>query len=135
MKNELIYKSVYELSGLLGSGQTSSVELTRAFLDSIAEKEGSIGAFITVTEARALEAAEKLDKRRASGEKLSPLAGIPGALKDNICTKGVKTTCASKMLEDFVPPYDATASVKLDAAGYVPLGKLNMDEFAMGFDD
>ncbi len=104
------------------------MELTEAYLEEIEKKDGEIGAYITVTAEEALAAAEKFDSEKYT----SPLAGIPCALKDNICTKGIRTTCASRMLSDYIPPYDAFSAEKLRAAGAVILGKTNMDEFAMG---
>ena len=130
--SELTKKSLSELASALENKEISSVELTREYLNSIAKNEEKIGAYITVDEKSALDSAAAVDQKRANGEKLSPLAGIPAAIKDNICTKGTKTTCASKMLADFVPPYDAHVIERLKANDFVMLGKLNMDEFAMG---
>lgn len=130
--SELTKKSLSELASALENKEISSVELTREYLNSIAKNEEKIGAYITVDEKSALDSATAVDQKRANGEKLSPLAGIPAAIKDNICTKGTKTTCASKMLADFVPPYDAHVIERLKANDFVMLGKLNMDEFAMG---
>lgn len=126
----LYEKTAYELSEMLKTKEISSVEVTRAQLDRIAEVEDKVEGYITLTEENAIKKAEEIDKKIADGEKLSPLAGIPMAIKDNICTKDVKTTCASKMLYNFEPPYSATASLKLSDS--VMLGKTNMDEFAMG---
>ena len=130
--NDLIHRSLEEHAASLRKGEYSSAELTKAFLDRIEEKDGEIGAFLTVTAEEALASAEAFDKNRADFELLSPLAGIPCAIKDNICTAGIRTTCASKMLRDYDPPYDAFVVEKLKKAGAVILGKLNMDEFAMG---
>ncbi|NLK39913.1 MAG: Asp-tRNA(Asn)/Glu-tRNA(Gln) amidotransferase subunit GatA [Clostridiales bacterium] len=127
---KLIDYSVCQLSELLKSRKISSRELTEAYLEQIEKREGEVGAFITLCANEARKKADQIDKMRASGEKLTPLAGIPMGLKDNICTKNLKTTCASKFLEDFVPPYDATVTEKLSDS--ILLGKLNMDEFAMG---
>lgn len=124
--------SACALSEALGKGEVSAVEAVRAYLDEIARRDGEIRAYLTVTAEAALSAAEAADAARRRGEALSPLAGVPIALKDNLCTKGIRTTCASRMLENFVPPYDAAVVERLYAAGAVPLGKANMDEFAMG---
>lgn len=129
---ELYQYTATELSGLLSRRECSAEEAAQSVLGRIHAVEDKVGAYVTVTEELALEQARRIDEQRAAGEELHPLAGIPIAIKDNICTKGVETTCASKMLEHFVPPYDATVMEKLNACGYVPLGKVNMDEFAMG---
>jgi aspartyl-tRNA(Asn)/glutamyl-tRNA(Gln) amidotransferase subunit A len=129
---ELYQMTASELSGLLRSGEISSEELTKAAFSRTAAVEDSIGAYISTDEEAALARAKQLDQRRAAGEELSPLAGIPVAVKDNICTKGTATTCASKMLENFVPFYNATVVDKLNEAGLVITGKTNLDEFAMG---
>ena len=130
MMSELTHRSVAEHAEALRKQEYSSVELTEAYLKAIREKDEKIGAFLTLTEGEALAAAKASDERRAAGTLLSPIDGIPGAIKDNICTKGVRTTCASRMLADYIPPYNATVMEKLNGAGLVMLGKLNMDEFA-----
>ncbi|MGM0569698.1 Asp-tRNA(Asn)/Glu-tRNA(Gln) amidotransferase subunit GatA [Marinobacter sp.] len=124
-------KSVAELSRALEQGTVSSVELTRQFLDRIRNEDGKYNSFITVTEDQALADARAADEQRASG-KATPWTGVPFAHKDIFCTSGVRTTCGSKMLENFVPPYDATVTTRFRKAGAVCLGKTNMDEFAMG---
>ncbi|MHB8158022.1 MAG: Asp-tRNA(Asn)/Glu-tRNA(Gln) amidotransferase subunit GatA [Desulfocucumaceae bacterium] len=124
--------SAHELGGLLDKRELSSRELTAAHLERIQTIDDQIKAYMTVTGELALRQADETDKKWARGEQLSPLAGIPMALKDNMCTRGVKTTCSSKMLENFIPPYDATVTEKMFSAGAVLLGKCNMDEFAMG---
>ena len=130
--NELIELPLYTLSRKLASGELSSREATAAYLQAIKEKEPSIGAYLTVLEESAMKKAAEVDEKRAAGKTLSPLAGVPSGIKDNICTKGVRTTCASKMLENFVSPYNAGVIERLEEADAVLLGKLNMDEFAMG---
>jgi len=116
----------------LQSGELSSVELTTAHLARIEEVDSQVKAFLHVDKAGALAQAEDVDKRRKAGEKLSPLAGVPLALKDVMVQKGIPTTCGSKMLEGWRPPYDSTVVSRLKAAGVIILGKTNMDEFAMG---
>lgn len=128
----LLQQTVAALSAGLARREFSAAEVTDAYLAEIDRAEPAVGAFVTVTADRARQQAAAVDARRAAGETLSPLAGVPAALKDNLCTRGVRTTCASRMLENFVPPYDATAVEKLAQAGTVTLGKVNMDEFAMG---
>ena len=124
-------KTLAELSRLLAEGSTTSVELTRHFLDRIATHNASVNAVITVTAERAMAEAAEADQQRAAGS-AGPLCGIPFVHKDIFCTDGVRTSCASKMLDNFVAPYDATVVSKLSDAGMVCLGKANMDEFAMG---
>ncbi|MBI2851303.1 MAG: Asp-tRNA(Asn)/Glu-tRNA(Gln) amidotransferase subunit GatA [Chloroflexi bacterium] len=123
--------TIHEAHELLKTKQLSSVELTKACLERIRQVEPQVKAIVTVTEELALKQAEQADKLLAAG-KASPLTGIPALIKDNMCTRGVKTTCSSKMLENFVPPYDATVIEKLNENGMVMVGKANMDEFAMG---
>jgi aspartyl-tRNA(Asn)/glutamyl-tRNA(Gln) amidotransferase subunit A len=128
---ELHALTIEEAQRLLKSKDISSVELTRAVLDRISAVEGKVDAFITVAEQTALEQAKDADQRIASGDG-ELLTGIPLAIKDVICTRGIPTTCGSKILENFNSPYDATVIQKLRKAGAVIVGKLNMDEFAMG---
>lgn len=123
--------TVAELAKGLAAGAYSSVELTRSYLERIAAAQPTLNAFITVTGEAALRAAAEADAARAAG-KAGRLTGVPIAHKDIFCTEGVLTTCGSKMLGNFVSPYDATIVAGLRAAGTVMLGKLNMDEFAMG---
>ncbi len=127
----MLSKGIKELSEGLRKKEFSSVELTKLYLEEIKKKDDKIEAFLTVTAEKALEMADKADKMIAEG-KGSRLTGIPMAVKDNICTKGIKTTCASKMLYNFVPPYEAHVTDRLFESGAVMLGKVNMDEFAMG---
>ncbi|MCX7969149.1 MAG: Asp-tRNA(Asn)/Glu-tRNA(Gln) amidotransferase subunit GatA [Armatimonadetes bacterium] len=129
---ELWRLTVNEAHELLKRREISSVELTKAVLERINQVESKVKAFLTITDEIALRMAEEADRRLANGENVTPLTGIPVAIKDNMCTKGVRTTCASKILYNFVPPYDATVVVKLKEAGAVFVGKTNMDEFAMG---
>lgn len=130
--NEILNMPVTLLTEKIAGKQLSSKEITEAYLENISKTDSEIGAYLTVTAESAIKTAEETDKKIAAGEKLGTLAGIPGGIKDNMCTKGVKTTCASKMLENFVPCYSSTAVEKLNEQGFVMLGKLNMDEFAMG---
>lgn len=129
--SEITSMTVKELSAALEQGKISSVEITEGYLKNIKENDEKIGGYISVTESEALEAAKKADELIKTG-KGNALTGIPAAIKDNICTKGIRTTCASKMLENFVPPYNATVMEKLNAETVPVLGKVNMDEFAMG---
>jgi len=123
--------TIHEAHQLLKKRELSSLELTKAVLERVHQVEDKVRSFVTVTEDVALAQARQNDERIKAG-KLSPLTGIPALIKDNMCTKGVKTTCSSKMLGNFVPPYDATVVERLKAAGMVMVGKGNMDEFAMG---
>jgi len=123
--------TIREAHRLLKNRELSSVELTRACLERIQEVEPKVRALVTITDELALSQAQKADELIAKGD-TSPLTGIPVVIKDNMCTKGIPTTCSSKMLENFVPPYDATVIEKLNGCGAVIVGKGNMDEFAMG---
>lgn len=129
---ELYELTIHEAGDLLRAGKISSVELTRAHLDRIRAVDDKVRAFTLVTDDLAMKQAEEADRRFSSGATVSPLTGIPLAIKDVICTQGITTTCGSNMLKDFQPPYDATVMERLNAAGAVMLGKTNMDEFAMG---
>jgi aspartyl-tRNA(Asn)/glutamyl-tRNA(Gln) amidotransferase subunit A len=127
-----IHSTAADMASALAAKEISSVELTKQHLDRIASVDGKINAFLHIDNTGALEQAEAIDKKRASGEKLSPLAGVPIAVKDILAQKGIPTTAGSKILEGWRPPYDSTVVAKLKAAGVVILGKTNMDEFAMG---
>lgn len=128
---ELIGSSAEALAEALASGAVSSVEVTRAHLDRIDAVDGDLHAFLHVNSA-ALAAASAVDERRAAGDPVSALAGVPIAVKDVLCTMGMPSTAGSRMLEGWIPPYDATTVARVRAAGMILLGKTNMDEFAMG---
>jgi len=129
---KLYEMTLKEASEKIKKQEITALELTQSILDRIKEVEPKVDSYITITEEEALIRAKEIDEKIKAGEEVSVLAGIPMAVKDNICTDGVKTTCASKMLENFIPPYDATVVKKLNAAGAIMVGKTNMDEFAMG---
>jgi aspartyl-tRNA(Asn)/glutamyl-tRNA(Gln) amidotransferase subunit A len=116
----------------LSGGQVSARELTDQHLSRIEAVDGTVHAYLEVTAERARADADRIDALRAAGEPLPPLAGVPLAIKDNLCTRGIRTTCSSRMLESFVPPYESTVTERLWQAGAVLLGKTNLDEFAMG---
>lgn len=130
--NPLLAKSALELGQMLRDGEITSVELTQACLDRMEELNATLNAFLTIDAEGALAQAADVDRRRGLGEDLHPLAGVPIAVKDNIVTRGIQTTCASKILEGWLPPYDATVVERLKAAGLPIVGKTNLDEFAMG---
>lgn len=130
--NDLLKKSALELADMLAAGEITSVELTTACLDRIEALNPRINAFLHVDREGALKTAAEVDAKRAAGEALHRLAGVPIALKDNMVTRGIPTTCASKILGDWRPPYDATVVERIHEAGLPIVGKTNMDEFAMG---
>ena len=129
---EIVELTVHELIDKINKKELTSEEITKAYVDRINEKEKDVKAFVTTLTDEALLKAKQIDEKIKDGEKLSKFAGIPIGIKDNICTKGVKTTCSSKMLENFVAPYNATVAEKINNENIINLGKLNMDEFAMG---
>src|SRR5204862_8325371 len=125
-------RPIHELTEAYRRSESTPTAATEAFLARIARLDGELGAYLTVTREQALRAAADADARYRAGKPLGPLDGAPLVYKDVLCTRGVTTTCGSRMLEGFVPPYDATVVARLAAAGAVMLGKTNMDEFAMG---
>ena len=129
---ELYKLTAHELHNMLVNKEASSEEITKSVLKRIENVENKVESYITLTPELALESAKIVDKKIANGDIISALEGIPMGIKDNICTNGLKTTCASKMLSNFVPPYDAFVTKKVKAINAPILGKLNMDEFAMG---
>jgi aspartyl-tRNA(Asn)/glutamyl-tRNA(Gln) amidotransferase subunit A len=132
MADELTRLTAVQIAAAVASGEVSAVEVTRAHLDRIAAVDADVHAFLHVAGLGALAAAEDVDRKRAAGEPLGPLAGVPLALKDVMTTKDMPTTAGSKILQGWQPPYDATVTERLRQAGVVILGKTNMDEFAMG---
>ena len=130
--SDLIRKDASELAGLVSSGEVSAVEVAQAHLDRIAAVDGAVHAFLHVDTEGALASAAAVDAKVKAGDKLSVLAGVPLGLKDILATNGLPTTCGSRVLDGWIPPYDATVVTKLREAGVVILGKTNMDEFAMG---
>ena len=129
---EITDLTVHELQEKLKNKELTIIDITKAYVDRINDKEKDVQAFVTTLTDEALEKAKDVQEKIERGEVTGDFARIPIGIKDNMCTKGVKTTCSSKMLENFVSPYDATVVEKLNAENMIDLGKLNMDEFAMG---
>jgi aspartyl-tRNA(Asn)/glutamyl-tRNA(Gln) amidotransferase subunit A len=127
----MLTQSISELRKNLGSRRFSATELVQESLRRVHQAQTRLNAFITIDDDAALEAARRADEQLARGD-APPLCGIPIAHKDIFCTRGIRTTCGSRMLEAFVPPYEATATARLADAGAISVGKPNMDEFAMG---
>ena len=126
------WQSAFEIREQVQSGAASAVDVTRAYLDRAETLNPKLACFLTIDHEGALAAAAQVDRAREAGEALGPLAGVPVAVKDNLCTRGVRTTCASKILEHYIPPYDAHVVQALRGSGAIILGKTNLDEFAMG---
>ena len=129
---ELLSLSAVELGAAIRAGRATAPEAMEAVLRRIEEKEDALHCYITIDKEKALERAGEVQRRIQAGELTGPLAGVPVAVKDNLCTAGMRTTCASRMLGNFVPTYTAEALRNLERAGAVVIGKTNMDEFAMG---
>ncbi len=128
----LMSMTALELGRTIQAGEASAVEAVREALDRIQKLDRELNCCVTVDGEAALKKAEQVQKRISSGELAGPLAGVPAVVKDNLCTEGLRTTCGSKILKDFLPPYTAEAVKRMEDAGVIVVGKTNMDEFAMG---
>ncbi|MEC7665765.1 MAG: amidase, partial [Actinomycetota bacterium] len=126
------FQSARSIAASVSTGGSSAVEVVSQHLARIEEREEEVHAFNLLLRDEALQSAERIDERIAAGEQVGPLAGVPIALKDNLCTRGIPTTCSSNILDGWRPPYDATVVSRLADAGAVFVGKTNLDEFAMG---
>ena len=131
-KRELLSLSATALGAAIKAGKTTAVEATETVLEQIGESEKNYHCYVTIEKEAALAKAAEIQKRIEAGELTGPLAGVPAAVKDNLCTEGVATTCSSRILENFVPTFSSEAVLNLEKAGAVLIGKTNMDEFAMG---
>ncbi len=129
---EIVELTVHELKEKIKNKELTITQIVQAYIEEIEKKEKDVQAFVTIQKKEALEKAKELDEKISKGEDIGKLTGIPIGIKDNICTKGIRTTCSSKMLENFISPYDATVMEKINEEDMINLGKLNMDEFAMG---
>lgn len=129
---ELYELTVHELIEKLEKKEVTSTEIVKSYFDRIKEKDGQVKAYVSTLEEQAMAKAKLVDEARQAGKELGKFAGIPIGIKDNLCITGTRTTCGSKMLENFIAPYDATVIEKLNSEDMIYLGKLNMDEFAMG---
>lgn len=129
---EIVELTVHELKEKIKNKELTITQIVQAYIEEIEKKEKDVQAFVTIQKKEALEKAKELDEKILKGEDIGKLTGIPIGIKDNICTKGIRTTCSSKMLENFISPYDATVMEKINEEDMINLGKLNMDEFAMG---
>ncbi|HOJ81400.1 MAG TPA: amidase, partial [Clostridiales bacterium] len=126
------FMGIREIRSGVAGGKYSASEITGMYIEKIKAMDDEIGAFLTICEESAAEQAKAVDEKIRSGKEPGRLAGVPVAIKDNICTDGIRTTCASRMLENFIPPYNATVIEKLMSEDAIIIGKTNMDEFAMG---